>query len=93
MTMSRIGCAPPATPSQTPSASSIRRAAGRDREGALVAVRIAPERRDRTSLTSSRVAERLLQRQRQRQPGNAAARDDDPPRRLRWQFQAGLGAA
>ena len=79
MTMSRIGCAPPSI--AAPDAERLRASAGRRRRWRRRAVSPAGSRRERRIAHRhlERLAERLLQRQRQRQPGDAAAGDDDAP--------------
>ena len=73
-TMSRIGCASSATLSQTPSVSNSRRAAATIAEARSSPAWLWPERRvgDRDG---ERRPERLPQRDRERQPGKAAAGD------------------
>ena len=75
ITMSRIGCAPPATASQTPIVSNSRRAAATIAE-ARASAGVAGERRigDRDR---ERRPEPLAQRNRQRQTGESRAADQD----------------
>ena len=73
--MSRIGCAWSATSSQTPMVSNSRRAAAAIAEARPVARRPAERRIGDDHL--ERLAQRLPQRDRQRQPGKAAAADQD----------------
>ena len=74
--MSRIGCAPSATLSQTPMVSNSRRAAAAIADArASRALRLAERRIGDRDL--ERIAEPLTQRDAKRQPGEAAAADQD----------------